>query len=140
MIVDVTHYMKLNQRDCKECGKILKGRLDKKFCDDYCRNAYNNKLNSEQNNCIRNINNILRKNRRLLSAGIDPGTIKSKCSRKALADSGFQFQYYTHQFINGKGQSYFFCYEYGYLALDEEWLLIIKREERDAAPRSFSII
>ena len=27
---------------CLACGKPLKGRIDKKFCDDYCRNNYNN--------------------------------------------------------------------------------------------------
>jgi len=29
-------------KTCLACGKILKGRVDKKFCDDYCRNNYNN--------------------------------------------------------------------------------------------------
>ena len=34
---------------CPECGDKLKGRADKKFCSDACRNAYNNKLNSDAN-------------------------------------------------------------------------------------------
>ena len=30
---------------CLECGDKLFGRIDKKFCSDACRNAYNNKIN-----------------------------------------------------------------------------------------------
>ena len=28
---------------CPECGEKIIGRVDKKFCSDYCRNAFNNK-------------------------------------------------------------------------------------------------
>ena len=55
-----------NEKKCIECNKLLKGRADKKFCDDLCRNSYNNKLNSDTNGYVRNINNTLRKNRRIL--------------------------------------------------------------------------
>jgi hypothetical protein len=39
-----------------------------KFCSDGCRNAYNNKINKDSTNFMRNINNKLRKNYRILSA------------------------------------------------------------------------
>jgi hypothetical protein len=42
---------------CLACDKPLKGRTDKKFCDDYCRNNYNNQLKAAKNNVVRNINN-----------------------------------------------------------------------------------
>jgi hypothetical protein len=42
------------------------GREDKKFCSDG-RNAYNNKINKDSTNFMRNINNKLRKNYRILS-------------------------------------------------------------------------
>ena len=29
----------LQQAYCLYCGKPVKGRIDKKFCDDWCRNA-----------------------------------------------------------------------------------------------------
>ncbi|MBL7762218.1 MAG: DUF2116 family Zn-ribbon domain-containing protein, partial [Chitinophagaceae bacterium] len=53
---------------CLNCGKPLKGRSDKKFCDDSCRNNYNNQLKSIVNNQMRNINNVLGKNRRILES------------------------------------------------------------------------
>ena len=55
-----------NQKNCIACNKIIRGRSDKKFCNDYCRNAYNNQIKSPTNNLIRNTNNRLSKNRRIL--------------------------------------------------------------------------
>ena len=37
----------MQERKCLECGTVLKGRSDKKFCSDYCRNTYNNKVNRD---------------------------------------------------------------------------------------------
>ena len=53
-------------KNCLECNEKIIGREDKKFCSDGCRNAYNNKMNKDQNNLMRNINNKLRKNYRIL--------------------------------------------------------------------------
>lgn len=121
--------METSQRLCIECNKLIKGRQDKKFCDDYCRNSYNNKQNSDQNNLIRNVNNILRKNRRLLEEVIKPGEELGKCPRQKLAELGFDFKYHTHQYTNKKGQVYYFCYDHGYLPLEGDWLLVVRRKE-----------
>ena len=55
-------------KTCLACGKPLKGRIDKKFCDDYCRNNYNNqqKAKGSHSSYVRNINNTLLKNRKIL--------------------------------------------------------------------------
>ena len=55
------------EKKCILCEKNIRGRADKKFCNDYCRAAYNNELKSPANNFIRNINNALGKNRRILA-------------------------------------------------------------------------
>lgn len=115
-----------NERKCAECDRVLKGRPDKKFCCDACRNTYNNKQNSDHVNLVRNINNILRRNRRLLEDIIVPGKRTNKCPKQRLAESGFDFRYYTHQYINTRGQVYHFCYDHGYLQLEDEWLLVVK--------------
>ncbi len=114
-------------RLCLACGKSLKGRLDKKFCDDYCRNSYNNQQNSDQNNYVRNVNNILRKNRRILEELIPEGVEPKKILKEKMTFLGFNFKYNTHQYQNQKGQIYFFTYEFGYLPLEGgEWVLIVK--------------
>jgi hypothetical protein len=63
---------------CLFCEKPLKGRSDKKFCDDYCRAAYNNDLKSAANNNIRNVNNALGKNRRILESLLPEGEATAK--------------------------------------------------------------
>jgi transcriptional accessory protein Tex/SPT6 len=115
-------------KTCSHCNKILKGRSDKKFCDDYCRAAYNNELKSAANNFVRNVNNALGKNRRILQSFLPEGEAMKKTTRDKLLQQGFQFKYLTHSYTNQKGNVYYFCYEYGYLPLENDWFLIVKRE------------
>jgi predicted nucleic acid-binding Zn ribbon protein len=56
------------QKKCLECERPVFGRADKKFCSDGCHNAYNNKNKAAATNYIRNVNNLLAKNRRILLA------------------------------------------------------------------------
>lgn len=121
--------MDTNEKRCVECNKPLKGRTDKKFCDDSCRNSYNNKLNSDSNSYVRNINNILRRNRRILEEALPVAEEMAKTTKAKLLEKGFQFKYLTHTYKNKKGNIYYFCYDYGYLLLESDWVLIVKRRE-----------
>ena len=119
-----TKYM---SKECPECQEQIKGRADKKFCSDLCRNAFNNKLNSDINNYVRNVNNILRKNRRVLEELIPAET--AKATKAKLLQKGFNFSYYTNTYTTKKNATYYFCYEYGYLALDNDFYFLVKRKE-----------
>lgn len=114
---------------CQACNKPVKGRTDKKFCDDYCRNNFNNQLKADSNNLVRNINNALGKNRRILESMISEGEEMAKTSKEKLLEKGFQFKYSTHGYTNKKGNTYFFCYDLGYLPLENDGYLIVKRKE-----------
>ena len=81
------------QKNCLQCDAPLKGRIDKKFCDDACRNTFNNAKNKDNNNLIRNTNNWLRRNHRILKA-LNPNQ-KTKVSRTKLMENGFDFNYIT---------------------------------------------
>lgn len=115
--------------NCLYCGKPVKGRTDKKFCNDYCRNNYNNQLKSTTTNLVRNINNALGKNRRILESLLAEGEDMSKANEARLIELGFQFKYITHLYTNKKGNTYYFCYDMGYLPLENGWYLIVKRKE-----------
>ncbi|GAB5539157.1 MAG: hypothetical protein Salg2KO_12600 [Salibacteraceae bacterium] len=118
--------MQIEERKCKECGEKLVGRADQKFCSDQCRNAFNNRQNSDANNLVRNINNALRRNRRILEA-LNPRE-KTKTTREKLTQNGFSFTYFTHTYTTKNGAVYHFCYEMGYLLLDNDEVLIVRRE------------
>ncbi len=113
---------------CLTCLKPIKGRTDKKFCDDYCRNNYNNQLKSNTTNLVRNINNALGKNRRILENFFGEAEM-IKTTKDKLLEKGFQFKYITHTYTNKKGNIYFFCYDIGYLPLENDWYLLVKRKE-----------
>ncbi len=113
---------------CLQCGNELKGRIDKKFCDDQCRTAYNNRLKSDTT-FMRNVNNTLRKNRKVLEELIPTEENKSKASRRRLEDKGFNFSYHTHTYTTKVGTTYYFCYEYGYLPLENDYYMLVKRSE-----------
>jgi len=117
------------EKVCLSCGKTVKGRSDKKFCDDYCRAAYNNDLKSAANNLIRNVNNALGKNRRILESLLPAGEPTAKANRDKLVEKGFQFKYHTHLYQTKTGKTYCYCYEYGYLPLENNWYLIVKKTE-----------
>ena len=116
-------------KKCLCCGDPLKGRIDKKFCDDYCRNNYNNqqKLRGTQIPIVRNINSCLLRNRRILESILTDETTKT--NRDRLLELGFQFKYLTHTYMTRAGKVYSYCYDYGYVPLGNDWYLVVKRKE-----------
>lgn len=112
--------------ECIECGEKIIGRSDKKFCNDACRNAYNNKQNKDSSNLMRNINNKLRKNYRILNEVNTDG--KTKSSKKKLQSLGFDFNFFTQIKVYKNGSEYRFVYSQGYKHLDDEFVLIVKNE------------
>ena len=116
-------------KNCLECGKPLMGRVDKKFCLDMCRNSFNNRLNSDAYNVVRNMNNRLRKNRRILEE-LCPEE-KSKATKGTLIGKGFDFNLITSIRPAQQGSIYHFVYDYGYLELENDFYLIVKDKPLD---------
>lgn len=115
----------MNQRRCHECEEKLKGRKDQKFCSDYCRNTFNNRLNEDSNATVRKINRILRKNRRILEGYIlNKQRIKNATD---LIESGYNFNYHTNLYQTKKGEVYFFCYELGLLRQDNNRCILVEK-------------
>ena len=115
------------RKQCLECKEEFHGRADKKFCSPNCRSAANNKVNRDAINFVRNINNILRKNRRIL-VELNPNG-KAKVHRDKMLERGFQFNYFTNIYRTKAGKVYRFCYDYGYLNLENDYFTLVKRQE-----------
>jgi len=114
------------KRYCLECEEGFFGRIDKKFCSDYCRNSHNNKINKDSTNLIRNVNNRLRKNWRILEQ-LNPDE-KCKVSKNKLDNAGFDFSNFTSIYTTKAGTIYYFCYDQGYLALEGDYYALVKRK------------
>lgn len=115
------------EKVCLDCGILIRGRADKKFCDDQCRSNFNNRLKAENSSVIKQVNNILKKNRRIMEEMNPSG--KARILRKKLAAKGFNFDYFTNVYQTQTGKVYHFCYEYGFLILNEDEVLLVKKEE-----------
>ncbi|QSB27444.1 hypothetical protein [Flavobacterium sp. CLA17] len=113
-------------KTCLECSEKIVGREDKKFCSDSCRNAYNNKINKDTNNFMRNVNNKLRKNYRILSELNSEG--KSKATRDKMLNKGFDFDFFTNILQTKTGDTYYFLYDQGYCSLDNDYFMLVKKE------------
>lgn len=113
-------------RTCNQCGKTIRGRTDKKFCDDYCRNVFNNQLKADSNIIIRQTNSKLRKNRSILERIFPKGQRICKTTKERLLTEGFRFQYHTHTYTNKKGHTYHFCYDFGWLLTNDQICVIVK--------------
>ncbi len=116
-------------RLCLTCKKKIIGRADKKFCDDYCRNTFNNQLRSKVNNYIRRVNNALLKNRRILESLLAENSDSVEVHENRLYSMGFRFQYHTHSQVTEEGQKYLFCYEFGYYSLANGRYLLIRKDK-----------
>jgi predicted nucleic acid-binding Zn ribbon protein len=113
-------------KTCLECAEKIVGREDKKFCSDSCRNAYNNKINKDSSNFMRNVNNKLRKNYRILSELNTEG--KSKATRDKMVNKGFDFDFFTNILQTKTGNTYYFLYDQGYRSLDNDYFMLVKKE------------
>ena len=114
------------ERKCPECNDRIIGRADKKFCSDACRNSYNNALNKDSKNLVRNINNRLRKNYRILETLNTKD--KTKTTKEKLLSMGFNFNYFTQIYTTKAGTVYYYLYDQGYLPLDNDYYLLVKKD------------
>lgn len=114
-------------KKCVQCGDPVRGRSDKKFCCDDCRTAYNNTINRDANNFMTKVNRILRSNRRILAEFNPEG--KAKVRREKLLTAGFKFAYFTNIYETKAGRVYKFCYDQGYLEIDDYTLALVHRKE-----------
>src|SRR5258708_35596405 len=108
--------MPVEPRLCLQCQKpILHARrIDKRFCNDECRDDYHNAIKFANSQEIKQIQAILRRNRNILKAllGDKPEVI---VTREILLKKEFEFDYHTHHVVSKtKRHEYVFTFNYGY--------------------------
>ena len=76
---------------------------------------------------MRNINNKLRKNHRILSEQKYVEG-KAKTTKNKLISESFNFDYFTSLRIYKNGAEYRFVYDIGYKFLEEDWILLVRKD------------
>lgn len=119
----------LKEKFCLHCNLSIKGRTDKKFCDDQCRSAYHQAHTKGNTGLIRKVHKALKKNRQIL-IDMNPSR-KTKVLRKDLLSRGFDFGYFTSILETGPNSHYYFCYEMGYLPINKDHILLVIKEDHE---------
>jgi hypothetical protein len=116
------------RRRCPQCDKPIIGRLDKRFCDAYCRNTYNNRVKREDEQYIKDIYRILRRNRRILKTLSPQG--KATVRKDVLEQIGYDFRYFSATYHSPK-LLYYICYDFGFAPVidnGKEKAMIIQKQ------------
>lgn len=99
---------KYEGRLCKFCGKQVKGRLDKRFCNDKCRINYRNEINSFKRKFFfkfdSETHNYFLLARQLRSR--DFMTSRS-INLTTLSVNGFDFRFPCQRFVSPEGKKWF---------------------------------
>jgi hypothetical protein len=72
---------------------------------------------------MRQINRNLKKNRRILSSLLFARQ-SARIPIHQLQEQGFAFGYFTHVHTTRTGLLYFYCYEFGYAKICNEYVMI----------------
>lgn len=106
-----TSALEFDTRFCLECGKELKGRLGKKYCDAACKSAYHNRHKNFGEITIQETNRIIRHNRSILKTLCPQG--KATVRKQVLDQMGFDYRYFSSIFKSEMGV-YYLSYDYGF--------------------------
>lgn len=115
-------------RVCRQCGDRIRGRSDKRFCDDRCRNQFHNQQRrlpvlTER---ARQIQRRLTQNRRVLE-GCLGGRKRCIISRDELLLRGFLFDLFSQR-RQEADRIYFYCLDLGYRLMDAGRVLVFRVE------------
>ncbi len=114
------------KKTCQECAVSFSGRSDAKYCSDQCR-ATNYNRSNVGDVYMRQVNSILRRNRRILLDFNPQG--KSRVRESDLLAKGFNFNYSTNVYTTKAGKIYHFCYDQGYINTTDGWVTLVARHD-----------
>lgn len=118
-----------DMRICLECGKELRGRLGKKYCNADCKSAYHNRNKSIGEITITEINRISRHNRTILKTLSPEG--KATVRKEVLDQMGYDYRFFNGIFKTKTGL-YYLVYDYAFSPIFEKGLekaLIVQRQD-----------
>ncbi|MEJ1242315.1 hypothetical protein WBG78_29470 [Chryseolinea sp. T2] len=98
-------------KTCPQCNTPFRGRSDKVYCSEGCRSIAKYEKRRAEHLPIKPVNKILSKNRDILRTlwNNQPTNV----SRDTLLTHGYQFAYYTTQYITTRAP-YYACYDFGF--------------------------
>ena len=149
MTMPATATAKNDDKVCLDCGKTLgPGKLGKKYCDEYCKSNYHNRMNRERKQAapaaipvaeptptkrtypehLDRIHDVLVSNRNILREINDDEHQAIRIRLRNLIGRGFNTKFFTSQSEpTTQGKVYNFCYDFGYRIEEDGMVVVIYR-------------
>jgi len=115
------------KRICPVCGNPVHGRRDKIFCTVKCKSEYHRMVHEEADSVSKKTDKILHRNYIILFEEMKGYEKQAKVPRINLDRKNFNYNYYTGTYINSRGKTYYYVYDYGWMPFSDQEILIIKR-------------
>ncbi|MCP4122419.1 MAG: hypothetical protein GY751_11750 [Bacteroidetes bacterium] len=113
---------------CKICNKPINGRVDKMFCSVACKNEYHVKLRRVTHAATKKIDTILHRNRAILLEIVGKNARQKKVPRLLLDRKKFNYKYMTGYYINSKGKTYNYIYDFAWMEFSDNEILIVRKK------------
>ena len=107
----------MGKRKCSICDTEIHGRIDKVFCSPNCKSASQYEKIRKEEKLFFHVDTKLKVNRKLLKKYNLNG--KTVLRREVLHKEGFDPNFFTHFRKTAKGDVYFYCYDFGFLKIEE---------------------
>ena len=105
-------------RLCLSCNEKVEGRVDKIFCTPYCKSSFHYIKNRDKEKTrFHIVDEQLKRNRNVLRHFHKTG--KTTILKSELHSKGFNPKYFTNYWKTSKNEVYLFCYEYGFLSIEQ---------------------
>jgi len=114
---------------CPICKELIKGRSDKRFCCNQCKNEYHIRLRQVTRIATIDTDRILHRNRSILLEIMGKVSQKKKIARDVLDQKQFNFDYITGYYINKQGKTYHYVYDFAWMLFSDREILIIRRKQ-----------
>ena len=76
---------------------------------------------------MRSVNAILKRNRDILHS-LNPNG-KTNIAKSKLQNAGYNFSYHTNSYTTKADKTYYFCYDQGYLILENDYCSLVVKQE-----------
>jgi hypothetical protein len=114
------------KNECQQCGKPIRGRTDKKFCDATCKNAFNFTKRRNTRNEVKEIDSYLHRNREILATLMGESK-KEMFDRTVLSRAKFRWEYMTGIYKNKQGKWYHLVYDYAWMEFTDQQILVVRK-------------
>ncbi len=113
---------------CQYCGKMFRGRTDKKYCSSSCKNAFHQHNPHPARAYLKTIERSLRQNHAVLAQLPWEKERILNFSKIELLAKGFDFRLCTGVFTSNKGRQFFYVYDFAWIENENETISILRKQ------------